>query len=235
MVLVDLLGTIVSTAEFQFNIIGGYTNITNLFASSNYYILNNLCNIILTTLAQSFIARQIYLVNRSWWAASAVIGFFIVAELALGLYGTGILASFHSLLNLTEEKFKLTTGFYNVLVLACDLVATISLCIVLRISRNEFKSTNELLSSLLRTFIGRGVLLVIFQAVFVILWFIEVSTFYWMPFFLITGKLYVTTLIALLNLRPRNRIGNRSGSKSITFKNPGWSQFGNRRGRRPTL
>jgi len=144
-------------------------------------------------------------------------------------------ASFHLLPEITGGTFKLITGLYNVLVLACDTIATISLCLILRFSRSEFKSTNEILDSLVRNFLGRGVFLVTIQGVHVILWFTEVSTLNWNPFFLISGKLYVATLVALLNLRLRNRTGNRSGSKSVTFNHLIWSRFGKRRRQINTL
>ncbi|KAF8577647.1 hypothetical protein K439DRAFT_535079 [Ramaria rubella] len=96
---------------------------------------------------------------------------------------------------------------------------------VLHTAKTPFKSTDQLINRIMFNFVNRGVLITIVQISFVVWWFAQPTTFNWAPFYFATGKLYLTTLLALLNMRGRtqNKYSNMDpfGGHSYTLKNPG--------------
>jgi len=163
-------------------------------------------------------------------------GVLILAEIAIGILMVVKTAS-HSLTELLGGNFELLSGIWHAIALVCDIIATVSLCTILRNSRTGFKNTNKTLNSLFRNFVGRGILLAILQMLFLVLWFTQYKTLNWQPLLYLLGKFYVSTLIALLNLRKRARTNSQhvgtSPSTVIRFNLP--RRFGVRSGQTDTL
>jgi len=136
-------------------------------------------------------------------------GILILAQIAFGILIVERTATSRSLLELLGGNFKFVCGTWHAIALMSDIIATVSLCIIFRNSRTGFKSTNKSLDSLFRNFTGRGILLAILQALFLVFWFTEHNTLNWLPFLYLLGKVYVSTLIALLNMRTRARTNSQ--------------------------
>ncbi|KAF8579504.1 hypothetical protein K439DRAFT_1637872 [Ramaria rubella] len=162
--LVDLVGTIVSTAFLDHNLIGGFGDPTGavLFSIPNFLFFDSLSPAIITTAVQAYIARQIYGVDRRWWPLSMVIVSCsnVVEQIAI----------FRAIQTLGDDKrFHIISGLWNVLAAFVDLIATFGLCALLHTVRTPFKKTNNIINRIMMNFINRGLLVTIFQVGFVAL------------------------------------------------------------------
>ncbi|KAJ7048944.1 hypothetical protein C8F01DRAFT_1239122 [Mycena amicta] len=84
--------------------------------------------------------------------------------------------------------------------LAADVLITVGLCWRLNQGRTGMQSTNRVLNFLIATAINRGVFTMIFAIINIVL-FLTTGMFYFMIGFLISDKLYMNSLLAILNTR----------------------------------
>ncbi|KAF8579507.1 hypothetical protein K439DRAFT_1637880 [Ramaria rubella] len=223
LLLVDLVGTIVSTALLDHNLIGGFGDPTGavLFSIPNFLFFDSLSPVIITTAVQAYIARQIYRVDRRWWPLSMVILVCVLAEFGLGIYVVEQVAIFRAIQTLGDDKrFHIISGLWNVLAAFVDVIATFGLCALLHTVRTPFKKTNNIINRIMMNFINRGLLVTIFQVVFVALWFGQPTTLNWSAVYFSNSKLYMTTMLAILNMGNRSQNKERSsdpGSLDISY------------------
>ncbi|KAF8581211.1 hypothetical protein K439DRAFT_1636368, partial [Ramaria rubella] len=231
LVLLDLSGTIVIALILDHNVIGAFAEPIGAALNSlpSYYSLENLANVIITTTAQSYIAWTIHVVDRRWWLLCVLILIGVLGEIGVGIYVVVHTAHLGSLSSTSGGLFHLISGLWNVIASFVDIIATIGLCALLHTVRTPFKSTDHLINRVMFNFINRGVLITIAQVLFFALWFAQPTTLIWAPFSFLSGKLYLTTLLALLNMRGRtqNRHSNMDtlDGHSYTLKTRG-NNFG---------
>ncbi|KAF8581193.1 hypothetical protein K439DRAFT_247036 [Ramaria rubella] len=136
-------------------------------------------------------------VDRRWWLLAVLILIGILGELGLGIYVVNQTAHLRSLSSTSGGSFHLITGIWPAAASFVDIIATIGLCTLLHNVRTPFKSTNHLITRIMFNLINRGILITIMQLLFVALWFAQPATLNWTPFYFSTGKLYLTTMLAL--------------------------------------
>lgn len=195
---------VLQVAELEQTVLGGYIKPDALFEVSRFLWAEILCNCLEIVVVQGFIALQIYYVKSRWLPASLTMLFLILAEFALMFYIVAKAALAKELDDLVENNaVVLTIGVLNAIACLVDVIATFSLFRILTVSRTGFASSNRLIATILGSFVSRGVLLVIWQLLFVIFWFLATKLgklgFLWSPFYFSGGKLYVTTLLVILN------------------------------------
>ncbi|ESK98382.1 hypothetical protein Moror_132 [Moniliophthora roreri MCA 2997] len=98
-------------------------------------------------------------------------------------------------------EFKIEIGTSSALSLLCDLVATIALLWSFRAFRTGFRRTDTALQTLIEYTITRGVLVTVVQVCIIISYVIRPDRFFWLAFHMAEGKIYVITMIAMLNSR----------------------------------
>ncbi|KAF8590337.1 hypothetical protein K439DRAFT_1657454 [Ramaria rubella] len=222
LLLLDLLGSLVIALVLDHNLIGSFgepidaarlyslprsdqtpvpSTINQTKEYCSYYFLENLGNVIVTIASQGYTAWTIHMMDGRWWPLCVLIFVGVLGELGLGIYIVAQIARVRSLLSISVGSFHLIVGLWNGIASSVDIIATIGLCILLHTVRTPFKSTDHLINRIMFNFINRGVLITIVQILFVALWFAQPVTLNWTPFYFATGKLYLTTLLALLNMR----------------------------------
>ncbi|KAJ7199834.1 hypothetical protein GGX14DRAFT_467467 [Mycena pura] len=140
---------------------------------------------------QAHFARYIYKLDKKKFVLPSLI--FVLSLLALSS-GIGMFESSH---NPTQMTFLLQTAA----ALAADMLITFSLCWRLRKCRSEFQSTNKILNFLILTAINRSVFTMFFVVLNMILFLSSPGTFYFMIALFVSDKLYMNSLLAMLNTR----------------------------------
>ncbi|KAF8592124.1 hypothetical protein K439DRAFT_386871 [Ramaria rubella] len=169
------------------------------------------------------------MVDGRWWPVCVLILVSVLGEIGLGIYVMVQTAHLGTLSSLSVGSFSLITGIWPAIASFVDIIATISLCTLLHTVRTPFKSTDHLINRIMFNLINRGILVTVVQVLFVALWFAQPTTLNWTPFYFSTGKLYLMTLLALLNMRgyTQNKLHNMDSfdRHSYTIKNR-WNDFG---------
>ncbi|KAJ7192599.1 hypothetical protein GGX14DRAFT_701365 [Mycena pura] len=154
------------------------------------------CSMFIT---QAHFARCIYKLDKKNIVLPLLI--FVLSLLALSS-GIGeviavIKVKKYSSLDVTSITFLLQTAA----ALAADMLITFSLCWRLRKCRSEFQSTNKILNFVILTAINRSVFTIFFVVLNMILFLSRPQTFDFMIALLISDKLYMNSLLAMLNTR----------------------------------
>jgi len=151
--------------------------------------------------AQAHFARCIYqLMERSIILPLSI---FILAFAALG---TGMGQVYHAIhlkfySNLGNKTLEMTSNLQAGLALGADLLITVGLCWRLNKGRTGIQSSNRVINFLVMTAINRGVFTMFFAALDIILFTAKPGTFYFMIGFLVSDKLYMNSMLAILNTR----------------------------------
>ncbi|KAJ6607722.1 hypothetical protein B0H10DRAFT_2439467 [Mycena sp. CBHHK59/15] len=148
-----------------------------------------------TFVAQTYFASCIYLLHKKNIILPAVI---IILSL-VGL-GGGLAQVILAVKLKTFDQLPHTSAATNTqaaLALVCDLLITVGLCWRLNSNRSGIQSTNKLLNFLITTAINRGVLTMITALMNMILFLTQPGTFYFMLSLLISGKLYMNSMLAM--------------------------------------
>jgi hypothetical protein len=96
---------------------------------------------------------------------------------------------------------KAITSLQAAASLVCDIVITVGLFIRLQRSHTTVKSTNTILHKLTIYAVNRGVLTALAAALNLILFLAIPSTFYFFLGLILSGKLYMNSVMATLNTR----------------------------------
>ncbi|KIJ59487.1 hypothetical protein HYDPIDRAFT_33174 [Hydnomerulius pinastri MD-312] len=153
-------------------------------------------------LSQLFFAWQIYGFNKKSWPISAVI-----ATFATVAFGSGIAVGVYSVQDVAVNSIgskttSVVTDINKGFATACDIV-----CQVLSYASDEFNlnppftRTNSMITLLIIYIVNRGVLLTLVQGTDLLLFVCAPNQDTWVPFHMCLSKVYVNTLLAMLNAR----------------------------------
>ncbi|KAF9063651.1 hypothetical protein BDP27DRAFT_1405701, partial [Rhodocollybia butyracea] len=171
------------------------------------YPVQQLSSYLSETTVQMYFAYVVYSLNDR--KLGIVIPIFLLAVLgiAAGLGISILLATYgiaHGGIELTA--LPVTKTLFNLQLpatFACDLLITVSLCIILRAKRHKtarYHSTiNSILQKLMVNAVNRGLLTTITAAVTLIVFLALPGTFYFYLGVLPSSKLYMNSMLAMLN------------------------------------
>ncbi|KAJ3885237.1 hypothetical protein GG344DRAFT_70710 [Lentinula edodes] len=125
---------------------------------------------------------------------------FTVRRLA-GLSAAGQLVEDNTLLGLSAENSQFEVGWECGLSALSDIITTVALCWSLNHIHTGIKRTDGLLQKLFQYSVTRGLLVSIDQTLFLILFLTKTQKLWWLPFHLCSSKIYVNTMVAMLNSR----------------------------------
>ncbi|KAF7296209.1 Saposin B-type domain-containing protein [Mycena chlorophos] len=149
--------------------------------------------------AQAHFARSIFKLMERNFILPVIIALCALTALGCGIGQViqSISLKYYSNMN----KTALTSNLQSAFALAADLLITFGLCWRLNKGRTGMQSSNRIINFLVLTAINRGVFTMIFAIVEIILFLTKPGTFYFMIGFLISDKLYMNSLLAILNTR----------------------------------
>jgi len=162
-----------------------------------------LCNLIISSIAQSFFAIRVHILSRKYWLTLCIF-FFIVAHIAFGLETVTEMFIYKDLNKLPLITFTAALPFAVTAVIP-DVLVTICLCYFLNNGRSGFRGTNALINQLIIYAINRCLLTSIVAIIEVILFAVLPGSFFFLAVDFCIGKLYANSLLATLNTRKNLR------------------------------
>jgi len=174
--------------------------------------------------SQHFYASRLYMVEKRpiYKVIPATIVFLSIGSFIAAIATTVELFKVERLIaHLSDDRFSVLISIYSGLAAACDIIATISMCIFLMSQNATYSKTKSVLKSLLFYTINRGVLVAIAQVGLLVTFIVAPQQGYWMPFHLSISKLHINTLLAMLNARDTLRFKSFTGTNSwMTASHP---------------
>ncbi|THU95610.1 hypothetical protein K435DRAFT_859396 [Dendrothele bispora CBS 962.96] len=193
-------------------------------------------------IVQIFFASRIYLLRRTHWIVTATVVALAVASFAAGLGAFDLLlfrcdwltvnakvGNIHELNNasltdtVNSNVSKIAFGICSSLAALCDIIVTAALFFTFQQSKTGFKRTNSMIQRLIQYAIGRGILVAIFPICHVSVYLASSQkgkvNMNWMPFIFIVGKVYIMTMLVMLNSRAsiRNEGGDVVTTSGMSY------------------
>ncbi|KAJ3880411.1 hypothetical protein F5051DRAFT_163332 [Lentinula edodes] len=140
-------------------------------------------------------------VNQRYRFISCIVVIMAIAALACGCVTTGFLFNAPTRLNLDSPWVKSPIFAQNILRACTALISSGAICWGYRSSQAMTRRTESVLQQILQFAVTRGVLLVAAQIVAAIMFEVEPETLRWMIFHMMLDKIYVITMMTMLNSR----------------------------------
>ncbi|TDL19062.1 hypothetical protein BD410DRAFT_449165 [Rickenella mellea] len=198
-------------------LIANFGDSSNLAETHWTMNLQAVVNSFLAFIIQLFFSMRVYRLGQNLIVAA------VACILAMIQFSIGIFFTARSFALGTYDKFGQLTWAASLGLgssATCDVVIAVSLCYFLRKNRTEFPRTNTLISTLMTYSINTGALTNVCALCSVISFGISPTSFIWLSFFWIIGKLYVNSFLAVLNSRERLRnLGQPYDSSFLRMSN----------------
>ncbi|KAH8110522.1 hypothetical protein DFH11DRAFT_773531 [Phellopilus nigrolimitatus] len=224
MLTLDFATTALSSQSLHDYLIVNFGNPDALLYMTAPYIIEYFVTGVVTLGSQLFYASRIHIAVKTSrrWGIPVIIVLLALSAFAMAIAATNELFVLGRLISGLEGKAMMTiAGLNTSLAAACDILATLSMCIFLASQKSTYKQTRTIIMFLLFITINRGVLVAIAQIGFLASYLSAPTKIYWMPFHLSVSKLHVNTLLAMLNsrtnLRTRTEVTQVRFSKDCTF------------------
>ncbi|PIL28850.1 hypothetical protein GSI_08896 [Ganoderma sinense ZZ0214-1] len=157
--------------------------------------------VLIGALTQLFFAQRLWALSKRNKALVSS-----VALLALCSFGTGIRVSVHlytdsDIYSIGSLEIRILTGIAAGTSTVCDVAIVVALCYYLRSRRTGFPRTNSMIGRLVMYAVNRGILTAVCTVGEMITIVAFPGRFIFIPFALLTGRLYCNTLLATLNVQ----------------------------------
>jgi len=160
-----------------------------------------------------FFASRVWLLKQFHWTVPLVIILSALGAAAAGLATVVTQFQNPALVFIgTDTRPRVEIGFDSILSAFSDIVVTTALCWAFARSQTGIKRTDTLLQKLFQYTVTRGLFVSLDQTIFVIIYLIKPEKLWWMPFHLSFSKVYVITMVAMLNSRDSLRNDLDSGA-----------------------
>ncbi|PBK63662.1 hypothetical protein ARMSODRAFT_1023858 [Armillaria solidipes] len=173
---------------------------------------------VVVLIVELFFVVRIYKLSSKNWLVPAVI-----TVLAVGSFGSCtafVVAQIQddSTVGLSKKDRVGTISAFNGSAALADILITVALSCNLSQSRSGIPRTNNVIQKMLTYTINRGVLVTVTQTLTLIMYTVEQTNLHWMPTHLSINKVYVITMLAILNTRPALREQlNSAVTESLEF------------------
>ncbi|THU80498.1 hypothetical protein K435DRAFT_845095 [Dendrothele bispora CBS 962.96] len=150
---------------------------------------------------ECFFAFRVWQLRKFHWTVPA-----LILICATGGTGCGIASAIgqiqdNQIASFAARKQKFEVGWNYSLSALSDIIATVALSWSFSSSKTGIRRTDTLLQKLLQYTVTRGLFVSLMQTALVITFLVDPVKLWWTPFHLSMGKIYVLTMIAMLNTR----------------------------------
>ncbi|THV00052.1 hypothetical protein K435DRAFT_719304 [Dendrothele bispora CBS 962.96] len=197
----DLANTCLNAKILHQYLISNFGDLMVFANISKASLIEYLITLIVVLCVEVFFASRVWIIGKVHWIVP-------VSMVVTALAGTGagiasMIGQFQndSLLIYNGNMQKLEVGWSGSLSAVSDIIATAALSWSLSSSKTGIKRTDTLLQKLFQYTITRGLLVTIDQTIFVIIFLTDPEKLWWTPFHYSLSKVYVITMIAMLNAR----------------------------------
>ncbi|KAH7929241.1 hypothetical protein BV22DRAFT_1192152 [Leucogyrophana mollusca] len=223
LILADLLTTSLDLMVLHFSLIKNFGNLEPLGHIITAASVEFALTLVVVFLVQLFFASRIYMFKKERWWIPGMIVFFAAVGLGVGAVEVVEMFRFPVMSYLTTAKSKILLGISGFFSAFVDIIITISLSWTISSAKVGVKHTDTLLQKLLVYIVSRGLLVSITQVLFLIIYLWRPGSPNWAPFHFASSKIYVITVVAMLNGRHvlREQQGGNVFSSSTMFTDSG--------------
>ncbi|KAF4622024.1 hypothetical protein D9613_009542 [Agrocybe pediades] len=159
--------------------------------------------VIVVYMVQLFFATRVYLLDRAKLLLAGAIAGISTLGLVSSLYTVSVTAQHKDFADFTITPIRASAILGHGLVTIADTITTIVLSMNFMRARSEsgISQTINILERLLAAIVARGALVTIVNGLLMILYILYPVKLYWIAIQLSQAKLYIITLIAMLNAR----------------------------------
>ncbi|KAK7458093.1 hypothetical protein VKT23_009999 [Stygiomarasmius scandens] len=200
-VLLDFALTCINTQITHHYFISSFGNLIAITKINKSLVVDEFLTIIVVFCVEVFFASHIWRMHRFHWLIPVIIVSCATGAVVAGISSVVEMAHHNELSSLGRRTMQLKIGFDCALTSVSDVFATVALSWSFFDSKTGFKRTDTLLQKLLRYTITRGLFVTSAQVGFLILFLSKPQKLWWMPFYISLSKVYVITMIVMLNSR----------------------------------
>ncbi|KAJ4468674.1 hypothetical protein C8J55DRAFT_524689 [Lentinula edodes] len=201
MVLGDFATTCLDTQSIHYYVISNFGDSNVITTITTPMAIEYLLTLIIVFCVQMFFAFTVRRLGQFHWSIYGSIILTSIGSLVAGLSAAGQLVEDNTLLGLSAENSQFEVGWECGLSALSDIITTVALCWSLNHIHTGIKRTDGLLQKLFQYSVTRGLLVSIDQTLFLILFLTKTQKLWWLPFHLCSSKIYVNTMVAMLNSR----------------------------------
>ncbi|KAF9070771.1 hypothetical protein BDP27DRAFT_1322991 [Rhodocollybia butyracea] len=202
LVLGDFATTCLVTESIHYYLVANFGDTSVLDAITVPMAIEYFLTLLIVFCVQIFFATRVWRLGHFHWTVYASIVLTAIGSLASGLSAAGELANNNnSLLDLSAENSQFEVGWECGLSAVSDVITTIALCWSFNHGQTGINRTDNLLQKLFQYTVTRGLLVTLDQTLFLVLFLTKTQKLWWLPFHLCSSKIYVNTMVAMLNSR----------------------------------
>ncbi|THV00797.1 hypothetical protein K435DRAFT_837139 [Dendrothele bispora CBS 962.96] len=201
LVLLDFSTTCLNAQILHYYLVSNFGNLMNATLVTKTLMVEYFITLIIVLSVELFFASRVWILGKFHWIVPALIVMAALASTAAGIASIVSELENSSLLNYSGNKQKLEIGWNCSLAAVSDIIASVSLLWAFSSLKNGIKQTDTLLQKLFQYTVTRGLFVTIDQTTLVIIFLIKPERLWWTPFHFSLSKVYVITMIAMLNAR----------------------------------
>ncbi|TDL23437.1 hypothetical protein BD410DRAFT_787272 [Rickenella mellea] len=200
LLLLDVLSTVLNTFALRTIIITNWGNPATLLGAKSTLAAESAVTLVVTWLTQLFFAYRVRQVNPTTRVIPVLIVLFATLGIAAGMTRVHFLVVL-PFQDLVKLKFKVLNTCAGGFAALSDGLAIIAMCLTFVQTAIDTKRFQSVLRYLLIYTANRGIIVTSAQILVVVLYVYAPTKFYWAPVHDCLSKLYLNTLLAMLNSR----------------------------------
>ncbi|KAH7915193.1 hypothetical protein BJ138DRAFT_1176726 [Hygrophoropsis aurantiaca] len=200
------IGTTFLDVQVMHNcLITNFGNLAPLAVTTKEGLAEFILTLIVVFLVQGFFVTRIYMLQKEKWWNPVIILLFATVALGTGAVALADLVKHPSVLVLATAENKIMFSITGSFSAVADIMITASLTMLLSSAKTGMQRTNTVLQKLIVFIVSRGLMVSVTQVLFLIVYLIRPDRLWWVPLHFISSKLYVITMVAMLNERSQLR------------------------------
>ncbi|KAE9406356.1 hypothetical protein BT96DRAFT_851650 [Gymnopus androsaceus JB14] len=202
LVLADFTTTCLDTQVLHHLLITNFGSLDVFTELPLSFMIETMLTIIIGVCAELFFISKVWLLKQLHWTVSV-----LMLVTCIGGAVAGIVAVVQDLehpfvdFGLTHRAPRLATALNVGLTLLSNTITSTALCWSFANSRTGIKRTDTLLQKLFQYTVTRGIFVTVNLFLLLILFLVHPEELAWVPFHWSTSKVYVITMVAMLNSR----------------------------------
>ncbi|KAH7908458.1 hypothetical protein BJ138DRAFT_1115844 [Hygrophoropsis aurantiaca] len=197
----DILTTSLDLRLMHRYLVENFGNLTELVVAPYEIITEYAVTVLIVFLVQLFFLSRVYMLRKEKWIVALVIAVFATAAVVTGFVAIADLAHHPRVAFLTSTANKVLFGINGSFSAVADIIITAALTWTFASSKKGIKRSDTILQKLLMYVVSRGLLVSVSQVLFLVTYLAKPDALWWVPLHFMLSKLYVITMVAMLNGR----------------------------------
>ncbi|KAI5118909.1 hypothetical protein M0805_004685 [Coniferiporia weirii] len=176
-------------------------------------------------LAQIFYLKRIWHLSNRNYVLIVVLALLIVAQFVTGSIYFSEILNLHETTDLMNHATMVTVRILNAIIAATDVSLAFTMAFLLHSQRSGIRQTDSLINRLIMYSVGTGLVTGALGFVAFISAFALPNAFFYLLFDLLLPKLYINSILVLLNVRQKlrgNNVVGSDGGLSVNKARPGF-------------